>query len=263
MIVRDAGDAWEIVLQPDHALLSGQLARAWGNERFATPTPLGPVVTAATRHDDGWAIWERAPTLLEIDGVPKPRTFLDVQIPLHLAFYRAHIAAIGDEDPYAELLVSMHGRGIYNGRYGTDPMLRLTFADDDQRAIDAFVAEQEARQEALRAALVPDEDELWANYLLLQVFDRLSLHFCMKDPSREASTLGPIPVADGEATELRIQPDGPWRVTMDPYPFGESPATFTLLRRTVPKRAWPDHEAFRETFFATPVQETEIVVSPQ
>ena len=40
------------------------------------------------------------------------------------------IAAVLDQDPYAGLLVSMHGAGIYRGRYGTQPSLKLTFADE-------------------------------------------------------------------------------------------------------------------------------------
>ncbi len=264
MIVRDAGDAWDVVLQTDHALLSGQFASAWGNERFVTPKPLRTVVRAAARHDDGWAIWERAPSLLSVNGTPRPRNFLDVQIRSHLAFYRAQIAAVGDEDPYAGLLISMHGCGIYNGRYGTDPALKLTFAAADQRAVDAFVGEQEQRRHELVIELELTEDELWTNYKLLQVYDRLSLYFCTKDvEGGEPAKLAPIPVSyDGEEAQISIEPDGPWRVRMDPYPFGESPTTFALPRRTLPKAAWSDNDEFREQFFATPAQATQIVVSP-
>ena len=56
-----------------------------------------------------------------VDASGAPVTFLDVRVPAHLAFYRAGIAAIGDEDAYAGLLVSMHGAGIYQQRYGEDP----------------------------------------------------------------------------------------------------------------------------------------------
>ena len=51
-------------------------------------------------------------------------------VPAHLAFYRACIAAVSDQDPYAGLLVSMHGAGIYRGRYGTQPSLKITYADE-------------------------------------------------------------------------------------------------------------------------------------
>ena len=53
----------------------------------------------------------------------KPLNFLDVGVLAHLAFYRAGIAAITEQDAYAGLLVSMHGAGIYRGRYGLQPEL--------------------------------------------------------------------------------------------------------------------------------------------
>jgi hypothetical protein len=265
MIVRDDGDTWGVVLQTDHADLSGQFAAAWGNDSFVPPRPWASVRTAAARHDDGWAIWERAPRLLAIDGEMRPRNFLDVQILSHLAFYRAQIAAVSDEDPYAGLLVSMHGTGIYNGRYGTDPALKLTFAPTERRAVDAFVAEQEDSRREIVDELRLAEDELWTNYRMLQIFDRLSLHFCTKDMQRgEPATLAPAPIdyERGPAAELAIEPDGPWRVRIDPYPFATTTTRFTLLRRQIPKDDWRDDTEFRERFFATPAQEKEIVITP-
>ena len=65
MIVRDTGAAWHVVLQPEHAELSEEVARAWADR--------GPrhdsVVLAARRHDDGWATWERSPRV-DDDGKP-------------------------------------------------------------------------------------------------------------------------------------------------------------------------------------------------
>jgi Protein of unknown function (DUF3891) len=264
MIVRDRGDAWGIVFQTDHALLAGQFARSWGNDRFEAPRPRHTVATATARHDDGWSIWERAPSLLQVNGSARPRNFLDVQILSHLAFYRAQIAAVSDEDQYAGLLISMHGCGIYNGRYGTDPALKLTFAPTEQRAVEAFTQEQEDRRRELVGSLGVSEKELWTNYKLLQIYDRLSLYFCMKDVERgEPSKLRPVPVDyDGNETEIEITPDGPWRVRMAPYPFAEPTARFELLRRSLPKSRWPDNDTFREEFFEAPLQRTEIEVSP-
>ncbi|MFQ5426523.1 MAG: DUF3891 family protein, partial [Gaiellales bacterium] len=123
MFVRETKDAWQIVLQPDHGDLAGQLVRAWSPR----PEPLASLELLARRHDDGWAVWERAPAL---DDEGRPQNFLDVPVSTHLAFYRAGIAALSDQDPYAGLLLSMHGAGIYTGRYGTQPELQLTFADE-------------------------------------------------------------------------------------------------------------------------------------
>ena len=53
MIVRDRGDSWQVVLQPDHADLSAQFARAWGNAGFSRP---------AVRYVEGQALNCKWPT---------------------------------------------------------------------------------------------------------------------------------------------------------------------------------------------------------
>lgn len=246
MLVRDVGDAWQIVLQTDHADLSGQFVRAWSPR----PEPLPSLEIVARRHDDGWAVWERAPRL---DAEGQPCNFLDVRVPSHLAFYRAAIQAVTEHDPYSGLLLSMHGAGIYNGRYGTDPSLRRTHPPEVQKLVDAFVLEQEEGFPARIAALGVPEDERWRNYQLLQVWDRLSLYFCLRDVERGESA---------EITGYRLEPLGPWRVSIEPFPFAAAPAEFTLLRRVLPKNAWPDDDAFRADFFAVPLEPVRLVAEP-
>jgi hypothetical protein len=264
MIVRDRGDSWQVVLQPDHADLSAQFARAWGNEDdFAAPTPLESVAVASARHDDGWAVWERAPAL-DRDGVA-PRNFLDVEVPSHLAFYRAMIAAVLDQDPYAGLLVSMHGAGIYRGRYGTQPSLKLTFADEVRDQVEAFVVEQEDLHARLVARLGVAEEERWTNYRFLQVYDRLSLYFCLRDvEAGDPDTLEPVPRDYlGAETALAIEPAGPWRVRVDPYPFAQSPARFRLVRRLLPKEGKRDGGTFRREFAAAAPEAVDITIEPR
>jgi hypothetical protein len=245
VIVRDAGDAWQVVLQPDHAELAGGFAAAWSDR--------GPrhdsLVLAARRHDDGWAVWERSPL---VGDTGEPVTFLDVQVPAHLAFYRAGIAAITDEDAYAGLLVSMHGAGIYRQRYGEDPGLRLTHADGVRELVDAFVAEQEATHPERAAAAGVDDALRWDDYRRLQAYDRLSLLFCMRDlATSEPFTVG----------ELAVEPRGQWTVGVDPFPFAGGALELRLVRRLVPKRPWTQPE-FREAFPQLPVEDLRITVEP-
>jgi Protein of unknown function (DUF3891) len=242
VIVRDAGGAWQVVLQPEHAELSEEVAQAWAD--------VGPrhesVILASRRHDDGWATWERSPM---VDGEGKPVSFLDVHVPAHLAFYRAGIAAVTDEDAYAGLLVSMHGAGIYQQRYGADPGLNLTRAPEAQKLVDAFVVEQEGSfSERMAEAGVDDELRL-ADYHRLQWADRFSLAFCLRewDEPGEPFELG----------EFRFEPVAPWRARVSPWPFTTPELACALVRRLVPKRAWSQSE-FREAFFGLPAERVEI-----
>lgn len=261
MIVRDDGEAWHVVLQTDHADLSAELARAWGGHGFAPPEPFDPVVTAAARHDDGWAVWERAPTLTA-DG--RPTNFLEVDVRSHVAFYRAAIEAVSEQDRYAGLLVSMHGTGIYRGRYGIDHELRLELEGEEAEAVAAFVEDQEERQEALRHELGIDEDRRWANYRLLQVYDRLSLHLCLAPPgARQRQRIERAPrEPGGEEVDLSVTPDGEGRARIGPYPFADDPARFTLRRRRLAKREWANVESFRDELFATPLESLAITLEP-
>jgi hypothetical protein len=228
MIVRDLGDAWQIVLQTDHADLSAAFARAW-------KTPLPPSLVIATeRHDDGWAVWEQAP---RVDADGKPVNFLEVDIRSHLAFYRAGIAAITEQDADAGLLVSMHGAGIYRQRYGLDPGLGLSRAAELQEEVDAFIAEQESK-------FGGSPGDRQADYELLQLFDRLSLYFCMRD------------LEGGENAELQgytLEPVAPWHVRLSPYPFAAGTDGFSLVRRVLPKGSATD-------VLSAPAQETAITV---
>lgn len=256
MLVRDAGDSWQLVLQPDHADLSGQLAAAWGGPGFARPEPLRSVVRAATRHDDGWAAWEQAPRLGP-DGAPQ--SFVTVPAPVHLAFYRAAVEVVCDEDPYAGLLVSMHMSGLYRERYGVMPSPVREIDPAVRDLVDAFVEQEEQRQAELRRALDCDEPQRWTNYALLQVFDVASLYFGLADV--EVGTPGAVegvPVAEGDPVRVAIEPLGPWRVRLDPYPFVESSLALTLKRRLVRKRDWRDDDDFRADFLATPVETVRI-----
>lgn len=246
MIVCDLGDRWQVVLQTDHADLSGDLAAAWAQHSDRPAS----VETAARRHDDGWAVWEQAP-ICDVE-LGKPLNFLDVGVLAHLAFYRAGIAAVTEQDPYAGLLVSMHGAGIYRGRYGEQPDLQLSSAEAAREQVDAFVAEQEDAYAERDASLGITAEQREHDYRLLQIYDRTSLLFCMAD------TLAP---PDNELSGFRFRSERPGLVRMDPFPFDGEERKFSLLRRLLPKRQWQDGEAFRSDFFAAAPERTSIVIA--
>jgi hypothetical protein len=246
VIVRDAGAGWHVVLQTDHADVSGACAREWAD----TGTHHASLVIAAERHDDGWAVWEQSPMMDADTG--KPLNFLDVPVPAHLAFYRAGIAAVTDEDAYAGLLVSMHGAGIYRQRYGTQPELKLSRADEVKDLVEAFVAEQESSHPVRLNEIGATDEDRWADYYRLQAYDRFSLFFCLKD------------LEAGESDDIggyRLEPIGSGRVRMDPYPFSSDPTRFTLLRRILPKRQ-RTYAELRHELLEMPAERLAIQVEP-
>jgi hypothetical protein len=259
MLVRDAGDAWQIVLQTDHADLSGQLAAAWGGPGFARPEPYDALVRAAQRHDDGWATWEQRPRL-DADGAPQ--SFASVAAPVHLAFYRAGVECVCDEDPRAGLLVSMHMSGLYRRRYEMMPTPPRQLDEDVRDLVDAFVQQEEDRQVALRRTLEADEAWRWTSYALLQVFDVVSLYFGLANVEVGApGACEGVPTGDGgDPVRIAIEPLGPWRVRLDPYPFVADTVPLSMRRRVLrkPKRAWRDEDAFRAELAAAPFETVRI-----
>jgi hypothetical protein len=89
-----------------------------------------------------------------------------------------------------------------------------------------------------------DPGERRGEYELLQLYDRLSLYFCMRD------------LEVGEEAELqghRLEPLGPWHVRMTPFPFEDGQARFSLRRRVLPKNG-------RVDVLATAAQDTPITI---
>ena len=72
MVVRDDSDSPGVLCIPqsEHARISGQIARAWGNARFGELEPREQVCLAAARHDDGMDRFDADPELDPATGLP-------------------------------------------------------------------------------------------------------------------------------------------------------------------------------------------------
>jgi hypothetical protein len=249
VIVRPVGDQAELVMQVEHSEVAGDLADAWGAPGVPALDPADRVRTAARMHDVGWRSWESAPALHPSTG--RPENFLDVDVSRHLGFYQAAVDEVAAADPYAGMLVSKHAAGIYTGRYGTQPAMIISRAADQQAEVDAFVARQEAFYGGLAGELGVDEDELWRNYVLLQVFDRLSLWLCKGDPAGTGRMEIALPDRD---QPLVIEPtdDG---AALDPYPFADGGELVVRVPvRTVPLNGYADDAELQTRIAAAPVE---------
>lgn len=242
-----------VVRQPDHGTQTGLFAAAWGNEAVAPPGEhRRSQELAATHHDDGWALWERRPSLDEATG--QPVQFLSLTPFEHVPLYRAGIARAAEHDPLAGLLVSMHGAGLYNDRYGTFRLVEQDLDEAEQAVVGEFLADMAALQDRLaRVALGREplghasaDPVVREEYLLLQVWDRLSLQYVYRHAAD--GVIAPLPGVEGEA--LRCANDGSSALCLDPYPFAEDHAVFPVRATTVPDRRYKSPEDFLETLLA-------------
>src|SRR6476619_6325467 len=107
MILRpEGGGAVVAIGQASHAWLSGQLARAWGNDRFAPPAPREEVCLAAELHDLGWFDWETAPSLDPETG--RPYDFRRLPKAGHTALWRTGVRRARLFGRLTALLDSLH-----------------------------------------------------------------------------------------------------------------------------------------------------------
>lgn len=252
MIVQETADGRRLVRQTDHALLSGTFADTWGSEALPAPPRTDETVTAAARHDDGWAEWELAPGL-DADGGPVD--FLRDSIANSVARWRRGVALVAEEDAFAALVVSMHGERLFSRPFepGLEPRLARLGGADRELAED-FVVEERRRQGRLLTDLgsgaEEDAEEAWR---LLQVWDRLSLFVCMRRlVEGDAWTMPPIRGADGSDVEIHVRAEDASTVSLDPYPFAVEPLEGELAVFELAGERWESTAAFRRAFRTAP-----------
>jgi hypothetical protein len=251
MIIQTDGEGLLLFRQTDHALLSGEFATAWGNDRIPAPPRREQTLIAASRHDDGWAEWELAPKLRP-DG--EPVDFIRVPVADHAPLYKRGVDLVETEDDFAGLVVSLHFDRLYTRPFhpGMDP--RIDHLKDDALALaQEHVAGERERQAKLLAAMDTDAqrdaDECWR---LLQVWDRLSLLVCMNriGPSVEQK-LPPIASVDGDVQIVACgTEDGD--LIVDPYPFAGCAAQFDIAYVRTAQGRWADEASYRRDLRAAP-----------
>lgn len=252
MILHPEGAQLRIILQTDHAAFAGELCRRWGGSLFETPEPLESLVTATERHDEGWLPWQAAPRIDPSTG--RPWSFTNIPNIYHTAGHAAGVERVRAADPYAGLLLSLHVAGLYKQRFGWMGHMPIPPIPEQYRpAAEAFLAGQEAVQEALMGALQPDQARLWTNYRYLQAWDTLSLLICTGWIGYEPGMLGSFPVSPGgEEIALKCWALGGDRYTVSPWPFAVDEFEYQIPARWLPDQAWPSDEAFQAALTAAP-----------
>jgi hypothetical protein len=233
-----------VIGQPAHAWVSGQIARAWGNERFGHFEPWEEVCLAAEQHDLGMAAWDASPTLNAATGLPY--SFRDLPRLVHVALWASAASLVLPQSRYAALLVSLHGTALYEG---SDPS-RLP--PDEDQVIRDYLAHERAFQRELidsmradpRYAAYATPEVVARNRRLVARSDGISLAVC-EGLDFEHDHEG-VPTADGE-TNITVTPTGtdPNEYAVDPWPFRGDAVTVVYEGRRLERR-FSDEQAMRD-----------------
>ena len=255
-----------LALQIDHSRVAGYFAAHWGNKDFDPPSPYASVVLAAGEHDIGWWEWEMCPSTLNDKGFPLD--YHDGSLKylgqLRLDFYANAVNRVLSRDPYAAMLMAMHGVALMNSGYGkyayppdrtADP--RVKAYCDHQDALRLKI-QNELRQSEQYKEYCADE-HVWTNYEYMEVFDVLAQYVCNRYPlNSQARKLGPtntlndldVPTKHGAPTvRMRIDPVAEHKAILQPYPFDIDPLPFSFTARLVPNRAYQSGEDFLGEFY--------------
>jgi hypothetical protein len=178
-------------------------------------------------------------------------------------------------------MVSMHGVGLPQQRYGTMPSMSKRVDEYSLKFIEErepshkLMMNQIATLERYAGASGPDQIQF--NYRMMQVFDRLSLFFCAnfdivsvpasgshsQGKAYYGPTITPTPVQfDQPDSELCLRAVDRSAVIAEPYPFDEAPLRVGVRGRLIPRIAYKSQEEFREVYSKAPREVFEFTLEP-
>ncbi len=249
MVLHEDEDGVIAVGQPSHAWLSGQLARAWGNERFGAVWPWEEVCLGVEQHDVGMAEWDLEPELDPASG--HPRSFMAMALETHLSLWSAAPGRVRAQSRYAALLIARHGTALYERRdLDAFPSERAGLVRsylDRQRALgDELLAELRSDPHTAAAAAA---DVVARNAGLVWTWDSLSLGLLLDWAPHEVED---VPTA-ANPVSLRLGdfPGAPGRLVLEPWPFSAERVAVHCEGRRLGDR-FDDEEAMRAALARAP-----------
>jgi Protein of unknown function (DUF3891) len=240
--------------------------------QFRKPEPRSRVLMGISRHDDGWAERDKHPSItrqgkpsaFSTELVGKYSAFEEIDLSEYLAVRDRAVRIIADQDPYAGLLIAMHTYNLLTAHAD-----RSTIDPEGLVLLDAFLTNQRAYQDALRAQIAEDNslrteekdaETILEHFRLLQACDNLSLLTCVAWSS-PAHLLHPLPLTNGDSSEVLVTPRAPREFTLSPWPFEEEELTFKFPARHVTGKIFSNSQALEDAFLAAPIEEMTIKLS--
>ncbi len=212
MIVRTFPERIELITQPDHARLAGQIIEHCID--LESRPRRAAILRATAEHDSGW---------IEVDAVPivNPATgdvvdFVHAPLDVRQRAWRRAVARVAD-DPSAAALDAHHASTAYE-RFRSHADWKTFFQDTD--------AVRDRQRQASGLAF----DDLLTDYTFLRLGDLISLAFCT----------GVTEVYRFGGWTIRRSGD---RIVISPDPFGGAIVPLGVTARVIPRQPFASDAA--------------------
>ncbi len=240
MLLVPCSDGHIAVTQPAHGDMTGQIARAWGNELVRhVRAVVDDVVLAAEQHDVVWEAWEQAPTLDPATGLPY--AFAAMPAGEHLAIHSSSLEQLTADSPYAALLVALHHASL-----AKRPSLLARFSGRGGGDAAPLLDTVEQLRSEVRRSVGASDEEVERNRRLLRTWDGISLHLIQGEIPRLRRG---VPMREG-ALDLALAREGDV-FTVDPWPFRDQAVTIRTDGRVL-CGTFGDEDAMRAALAAAP-----------
>jgi hypothetical protein len=243
MIIQSApaGESRLAIMMHEHTALSGQFARAFGNDRFEPVQPDDLMIYVVSHHDEGWAEFDRNP--VTDDNTDLPYNLIETPAE-HITVTSRRSPDFNERrHPYCGLMSSMHSWGLYNGRYGLSNLVLIDRIPlQDRPLVERMLDGELNRQKRLKAEIAMDqqtagwieEEHLFQNYKQLQFFDTLALYFNRTHPSERAEQkFEHVPLNARRDVTLTVRPRETGVYEVSPFPFAANSAEFAFAGRFI------------------------------
>jgi hypothetical protein len=223
MIVRNDGDTFLLITQPDHAQLAETLVAGIRTEAALAGPARRTILLATREHDNGW---------IEVDALPmvdpatgRPCDFMSGAAPLKHELWLRGVTRAAKTDALAGALIAEHAVTVYAYRRG-DP------------AWGSFFTTIAGMRDALLERVeLTDRETFNAYYRCVRLGDSFSLQFC-NGWTDATTTLGYR--AEMRGASLLIAPD----------PFGGKTVHLRVVGRRIPARQYRDDADIRAAIAA-------------
>lgn len=214
MIVREDGESFLLIAQPDHARLAHDIVAAMRSEAALATASRETVLFATREHDNGWIEVDADPTIDPTTG--RPCDFIAGAASVKHELWPRGIRRAAQSNPRAGALIAQHAITVYAYR-SAEPEWQPFFAP--------IMAMRDDLLDQIGAAHGPAREAFDREYRCVRLGDSFSLQFCNGW------------VAPQETYEYTAELHGT-SLVISPDPFENGSIPLRVLARRVPARRY-------------------------